>query len=46
MKSLLFLRQNRRYWDIGVVQKAYQETCSASVKNNMVEDEEFDEMNN
>ena len=39
MESLFFLRQNRRYWDIGVVQKAFQGTCSANVKNNMAEDE-------
>ena len=46
MGSLLFLCQNRRYWDIGLVQKEYQETCYASVKNNMAEDEEFDEIIN
>ena len=46
MESLLFLRQNRRYWDIGVLHKAYKGTCFSSVKNNMAEDEKFNEMNN
>ena len=46
MESLLLLHQNRIYWDIGVVQKAYQGIYSASVKNNMADYEEFDEMNN
>ena len=39
MESLLSLNENRRYWDIGVVQKAYKGKLSASVKNNMTEDE-------
>ena len=39
MESLFFYNQNRRYWDIGVVQKAQQVTFTASVKNNMAENE-------
>ena len=46
MESLLFLHQNRRYWYIGVLHKAYKGTCFSSVKNNMAEDEKFNEMNN
>ena len=45
MELLLFF-QNRRFWDIGVVHMAYQGICFVSVKNNMAEDEEFNEMNN
>ena len=39
MESLFFLNENRRYWDIVVVYKAYQVRCFSSVNNKMTEDE-------
>ena len=41
MESLFFLCKNRIFWGIGLIHKEYQLTCSASVKDNMADNGEF-----
>ena len=43
MKTMLFLCENRKFWDMEIIQETYQKTCSDRTRNNMKDDRDFEE---
>ena len=42
MEAMLFLRENRKFWDIDVIQEAFHKTPSLRVTENLEEDKDFE----
>ena len=42
MEAMLFLRENRKFWDIDVIQEAFHKTPSLRVTENLEEDNDFE----